>query len=423
MATPPRAAPGSVFAGRFRLRRQLARGGLGTIFEVEELGAHRVCALKVMHPQFTTDETMVARFAQEARAAMEIPSEHVVRVFGSGVDEDTGAPWIAMELLRGEDLDTRLTRVGHLSLPEAGRYLGQLCDALAQAHARGYVHRDIKPENVFLAEQPDSTFSVKVLDFGISKWVSDQTRASENSALIGTPDWMAPEQAQGGAQISPATDVWALGLLAFRMLSGQGYWKAPPGAVAALITELLIDPLEPASARARALGSPGALPPGFDGWFARCVARDPQARFPDAIAAWALLAPMVCVGATAPADYDEDAATVQLDMATFGNLPRRGAAPAVAPTQPPSRTQAAASPRVSQAPVRPSAPMIRQPTLPPPVRDPVVQRPPPGAWENPLAPPAQLVPAAPSSEKGIPVWVPLAAVLLALGVLAVALLR
>ncbi|MBI5514260.1 MAG: serine/threonine protein kinase [Deltaproteobacteria bacterium] len=417
MASPPRAAPGSVFAGRFKIRRQLARGGLGTILEVEELASRSVCALKVMHPQFTTDESMVARFAQEARAAMEIPSPHVVKVFGSGVDDATGAPWIAMELLRGEDLETRLGRVGHLSLQESGHYLGQLCDALAQAHTRGYVHRDIKPENVFLADTPEGGSAVKVLDFGISKWVSDQTRASENSALIGTPDWMAPEQAQGGAQISPSTDVWALGLVTFRMLTGKGYWKAPPGAVAALITELLIDPLEPAGARASALGAPGALPPGFDGWFARCVHRDPHQRFADAQEAWTHLAPLVAGGAgsSQPSDYDEEAATVQMDMATFGNLPHRASQP-----QAPARDQPQA--RVSQPPVRPSTPMIRQPTLPPPVREP------PGpqqgnAWENPFAPPARPQQPPPEPSKGVPVWVPLAGVVLALGALALVLLR
>ena len=293
MVASLRLARGSLFAGDFRVIRSIGHGGLGTVYEAEQLSAHRVRALKVLHPQFVEDEGIRARFEQEARVAAHIPSPHVVQVIASGVDEASGAPWMAMELLRGEDLEAAMNHRGRFPPEEVLEIFRQLCHAVGQAHGLGIVHRDLKPENVFMARAPsaDEAPTVKVLDFGIAKWVDDNRTSQENSQLIGTPLWMAPEQAQRSASIRPATDVWALGLLAFRLLTGRAYWKSagPPPSVAALLSELLNEPLETASHRASMYGCAGLLPPGFDGWFGRCVVRDSTRRFSDANKAFAAL--------------------------------------------------------------------------------------------------------------------------------------
>jgi hypothetical protein len=161
----------------------------------------------------------------------------------------------------------------------------QLGHAVAAAHQAGIVHRDLKPENIFLAEsqRTGSPFVVKVLDFGIAKFLQDSpTKLTQG---VGTPFWMAPEQIDDHGRVTPATDVWALGLIAFSLLTARCYWKslqAPENTIARFYREVSVDPIVPASVRARELGCLVTLPAGFDAWFARCVARDPGERFPDA---------------------------------------------------------------------------------------------------------------------------------------------
>jgi len=138
-------------------------------------------------------------------------------------------------------------------------------------------------------------FTVKVLDFGIAKAVADNATAAKVSRTIGSPLWMAPEQAQLGARLTPATDVWPLGLIVFYLLTGKYYWRAPnagAGDLMMVLNEVMLMPLDPASARAAEYGLATALPAGFDGWFARCVDRDASLRWPSARAAWDELAPL-----------------------------------------------------------------------------------------------------------------------------------
>jgi serine/threonine protein kinase len=234
-----------------------------------------------MHPELCDDERVRRLFEQEARIGHRISSDHVVQVLDAGIDETTGIPWLAMELLDGEDLAARLRRSGAVPAPEAAEILGQIGHALAAAHAVGVVHRDLKPENVFLSlsRRDGAPLLVKLLDFGVAKVIAEARPAG---TLVGTPLWMAPEQ-MSGAAVSPATDVWALGLLAFWMLTGKPYWSHADSPLGALLGQLRRGPSMSASARAAELGRPEALPSGFDPWFARCVA--PGTRFPDAGAA------------------------------------------------------------------------------------------------------------------------------------------
>ncbi len=300
-------AAGTILGGDFRVVRPLGDGGMGSVYVVEQLSTGAERALKLMHRRFAGDKTMLRRFETEARVGARIESEHVVHVLAAGIDPSSGSPWIVMELLEGEDLIRYARRVGPLTPREVHAIFEQLCHAMGAAHDAGVVHRDLKPENVFLAKvaKVGAPYEVKVLDFGIAKVTAELSENAEagNTETIGTPAWMAPEQMELGATIVPATDVWALGLIAFRLLSGKPYWRSlspPRGTGDTLLREIALDVISPASVRARELGCEGTLPDGFDRWFERCVAREQGARFADARAAWVVLAPILRGDVTEP---------------------------------------------------------------------------------------------------------------------------
>jgi serine/threonine protein kinase len=292
VASPLDLPAGAVLGGDFKIEKPLARGGMGAVYVAEQLSTKKKRALKVMLPGRAGDGDLRRRFEQEAKVAALIESEHVVDVIAAGVDAQTDIPWLAMELLKGEDLESYATRRGPLPAEEVRDIFRQMCHALAAAHDIPIVHRDLKPANVFLAQPKlaEAKPIVKVLDFGIAKLAAAQ---NTTGASMGTPMWMAPEQTLPRAAVTPAADVWALGLIAFRLLTGRAYWlAAADGDVspAVLVRELVIAALPPASERARALGFDGELPPGFDAWLARCLDRDVSARFAHARDAWDALA-------------------------------------------------------------------------------------------------------------------------------------
>lgn len=280
MAEVLQLAVGTIFAGDYRIVLPLAEGGMGALYLADQLSTGNRRVLKLMQPQLVSDQRLRERFALEARIGSQIESDHVVQVLGAGVDPTFGVPWLAMELLRGEDLATTIAKRGRLTPAEVREIFGQLCHALAAAHDRGIVHRDIKPENVFLAvpRVEAATFLVKVLDFGIAKLVAEAQ--TKRTSAIGSPLWMAPEQTDGGRGVSVATDVWPLGLIAFYALTGQYFWRAATDSMVALIREIVFENIPPATVRAAELGVRQYLPPrGFDEWFLRCVARAPVDRF------------------------------------------------------------------------------------------------------------------------------------------------
>ena len=288
-------ARGSVFAGEFRVLRPLGEGAMGAVYAVEQWRTGHVRALKLMQPALVDDARARARFLQEATVSARIKSDHVVHVVDAGIDEETNTPWIAMELLEGADLGSVLDERGALPPEEVREILAQLCHAVDAAHDAGVVHRDLKPQNIFLAasRREGAPFTVKVLDFGIAKLVAEAGIASNRggrfgdqpTALIGTPSWMAPEQTESRGEVTAGTDVWALGLIAFALFTGHSYWRSlpaqDPGGVR-LLREVLFEPLPTASRRAAELGCAHLVLPGFDAWFARCVARDVDDRFPGA---------------------------------------------------------------------------------------------------------------------------------------------
>ncbi|MBZ0119911.1 MAG: serine/threonine protein kinase, partial [Sandaracinaceae bacterium] len=271
-------SPGSVFAGDFRIERPLAEGGMGAVYVAEQLSTGQKRALKVMQPQLVPDDKSRQRFLEEARIGSRIDSEHVVPVVAAGIDAQSGVPWLAMELLEGTDLDQHVRQHGPRPPAEVLELLEQVAHALGDAHRKGIIHRDLKPENLFLARsrRRGAEQTVKILDFGIARTIAESRVAATVTSAIGSPLWMAPEQAQPGAHLTPATDVWALGLIAFRLLTGRSYWLAANHAVfnlQALLVEVLTQPMVPASQRAAQLGLQLQFPPGLDEWLARCLDR------------------------------------------------------------------------------------------------------------------------------------------------------
>ncbi len=287
----PEVRYGTVVGNDYMVVRPLSRGSMGALYVAEQLSTASHRALKVLRREYVRDPTLYKRFEREAQVAARIPSEHVAQTIAAGVDAKLDVPWIAMELLEGQNLAHHIEEHGPMPKDVVRHHLAQICHALSAAHKLGIVHRDLKPANVFLAEsrRVGEKCVVKLLDFGIAKIIAESVTIQ--GAPLGTPSWMAPEQATGGPTTT-ATDVWALGLLAFYMLTGKSFWLANAGVKEnhrAVLREILNDPIPIAWARAAELGVQDRIPDGFNEWFAMCVAREPGDRFVHAGAAYAAL--------------------------------------------------------------------------------------------------------------------------------------
>jgi len=298
MTSVGRVEVGAVFARQFRVQRVLAEGGMGTVYVAEQLSTGKLRALKVLLPEIVADPRLREQFTQEARVGSMIGSAHIVDVVAAGVDEFTGLPWLAMELLEGEDLSAIVERHGGLAPEHVRAVFEQLGEALGAAHRAGVIHRDLKPENVFLARSSirGVPFMLKVLDFGIARLAAQSAAPVSTTRALGSPLWLAPEQAQTGAALYPCTDVWPLGLLAYHLLTGRYFWRAANVEainLTALLVEVTIEALPPASVRAAEHQVTHRLPQGFDAWFARCVVREPERRFADGAEACEALAALL----------------------------------------------------------------------------------------------------------------------------------
>lgn len=208
-----------VLGGRFRLVRPLGEGGMGVVWEAEDVATRARQAIKFLKDDDRSDRS-VRRFRREAQAASAIAHTNIVRVF-EVAEEPDGSAAIVMELLDGESLGARLEREGTLSLGQAAAILGRVASALRAAHAAGIVHRDLKPDNVFLTIEPDGSVGVRVLDFGIAKHYGlPADSLTVTGTIMGTPLYMSPEQASGERGLDPRTDVWSIAVLAFECLTG-----------------------------------------------------------------------------------------------------------------------------------------------------------------------------------------------------------
>jgi len=213
---------GEVVAGRFRVMRVIGQGGMGAVVAAQHVQLEEPVAIKFLHPKLARDAASVERFFREAKATTRIKSEHVVRVLDVGQSE-SGIPFIVMELLQGADLG-RVLAAGPLHVTSAVDYVLQASEALAEAHAAGIVHRDLKPSNLWLAQRPDGSPLVKVLDFGISKLSSHapgDPKLTETQSVFGSPTYMSPEQIRSAKKVDHRTDIWALGVVLQELLTGK----------------------------------------------------------------------------------------------------------------------------------------------------------------------------------------------------------
>jgi serine/threonine-protein kinase len=214
---------GEVFAGKYAIEAVVGRGGMGVVLAARHLELDERVAIKlILADEGPKGAEFVARFVREAKLASKIKSEHVVRVLDVARLQ-TGEPYIVMELLEGQDLAQLLTRNGPLPIELAAYYVLQACEAIAEAHSLGIVHRDLKPANLFLATLRDGRPCVKVLDFGISKLMGEQGghAMTQTNALMGSPLYMSPDQLVQARDLDARSDVWALGVILFELLTGR----------------------------------------------------------------------------------------------------------------------------------------------------------------------------------------------------------
>lgn len=215
---------GRAVDGKYNVLRLIGRGGMGAVYEAENLGIGKRVAIKFIDREWAKDDIVASRFAREARAASSIDSEHIVSVFDAGTAD--GRPYLVMELLRGEDLGTRLRRQARLGVDEAVHVVAQTLRGLASAHAAGIVHRDLKPDNLFLVRRDDDASFVKIVDFGISKIEKAKSGTAplaltQRGIVLGTPLYMSPEQAQAFHDLDARADLFSVGAILFECLTGR----------------------------------------------------------------------------------------------------------------------------------------------------------------------------------------------------------
>lgn len=261
---------GDLLAGRFRLTGRLGSGGMCDVHEaMDELLGRRV-AIKLLHEHLIDDEQIRERFHAEADALGGIEHPNVIRIYDVG--EADGVPYLVLELLEGESLGARL-RKGPMDLSEARDVLVPIANGLAAAHDAGIVHRDLKPDNVFLARDPSGRLVPKVLDFGVAKHLRGQQ--TQAGTVLGTPLYMAPEQVSGRHRIGAWSDVWALGIVSYRILAHAaipyaGHEGASPRMMIHAVLEAKTIPL---------LQQNPHVPPGLAEVIERCLQPDPRSRY------------------------------------------------------------------------------------------------------------------------------------------------
>jgi tRNA A-37 threonylcarbamoyl transferase component Bud32 len=268
------------FVGNYRITGTLGEGGMGKVYAAQHKLLGRPAAIKVLLPQYSSHPELMKRFFHEAKAVAAAKNPGIVEIYDYG--EDSGSAFIAMELLEGEDLETRLRRLSRVPLAQALLFTGQTASALAAAHASGIVHRDLKPANIFIVTDPQVIGGerVKILDFGIAKVsVADEDDGSGKhtraGAVMGTPTYMAPEQCRGAANVDARTDLYAVGCILFEMLCGR-----PPfvgaSSVDLMSAHLRDQPPVPSSIEP-------SIGPELDALILTLLAKEPDARFQRAV--------------------------------------------------------------------------------------------------------------------------------------------
>ena len=280
--TPPPALPalaqlglGEILAGKYRVEELIGSGGMGLVVAATHIELDQKVAIKMMNKEALSDPESRVRFAREARATVKLKSQHVARVHDVGTLDD-GAPYLVMEYLDGSDLQTVIFEYGQLLPHEAVAYMLQACEAVAEAHGLGIVHRDLKPRNLFVTTGVDGSPLVKVLDFGISKFVRQtgdtvDLGLTKTQDVIGSPSYMAPEQLRAAKHATERSDIWSLGVILFETITGQLPWQAE--SVSELTAMVFRDP--PRKMR----DIVGEAPAGLEAIVEKCLEKDPEKRF------------------------------------------------------------------------------------------------------------------------------------------------
>jgi serine/threonine-protein kinase len=268
--------PGARIADKYVVERLIGEGGLGVVVAAKHVHLDQSVAIKYLRPKALATKAVAERFLREARLAARIRSEHIVHVYDVGTLPD-GAPYMVMEYLAGTDLGRMLSASGPLSVDRAVDYILQACEALAEAHVAGIVHRDIKPDNLFIATSPGGTSVLKVLDFGISKMSAKRTTSggvgdlTEVGDKFGTPVYMSPEQLLASGNVDARTDVWAIGVVLYELLTGALPFDGD--SLPELVTAILHRP-----PRSLLLARP-YLPTRLQNVVEQCLAKDVESRF------------------------------------------------------------------------------------------------------------------------------------------------
>jgi serine/threonine protein kinase len=279
-------AQGTLVEGKYRIERLLGAGGMGSVWVAEHAMLHRPVAVKVLDSSATTrDATAVQRFLREAQTAARLRSDHIVDVLDVGRFDD-GTPFLIMELLEGETLAARIKNEGRLQQGDAALLVDHLLSGLSAAHAAGVIHRDIKPDNCFITKK-DGRDHLKLLDFGISKVAGDarEMRMTRTGVVMGTPYYMAPEQARGSKEIDHRCDLYAAGAILYECVTGRVPFEAE--SVNELLFKIVLEPLLPPRSMAP------ELDPAFEALILCAMGREADNRYQTAPQFREALAPFI----------------------------------------------------------------------------------------------------------------------------------
>ena len=268
---------GTVLEGKFRVTQEIGRGGMAAVYEAENIDIGKRVAVKILSAELISSRVVRERFIREARAAAAIHSPYICEVYDSGMYHER--PFLVMELLDGESLYDRMTRVRQLKVSTCLKVLRHIVRGLAKAHQAGVVHRDLKPENIFLTHDTEGRMLAKIVDFGLAKFYEGREggddkniRLTREGALFGTPAYMSPEQAKGQGEVDHRADLWALGCIVYECLTGLTVWDVQQG-VSMILAQIARGELpEPLTYRPD-------LPEAFSDWFKRALHPDLEARF------------------------------------------------------------------------------------------------------------------------------------------------
>lgn len=270
---------GTVLEGKFRVTQEIGRGGMAAVYEAENVDIGKRVAVKILSADLITSRIVRERFMREARAAAAIHSPYICEVYDSGMYHDR--PFLVMELLQGESLYDRMTRVRQLRASTTLKIMRHVVRGLAKAHEVNVVHRDLKPENIFLTRDAEGLLLAKIVDFGLAKFYESRdgedrnVRLTREGALFGTPAYMSPEQARGQGEVDHRADLWALGCIVYECLTGRTVWDVQQG-VAMILAQIARGTLpNPRSYRPD-------LPESFVAWFQKALHPDLGQRFPSA---------------------------------------------------------------------------------------------------------------------------------------------